>query len=427
MTVRHVDAVVVGAGHAGAQVAISLRQQGFEGSIEVIGADLDLPYDRPALSKEYLAGEKTFDRLLIRPAGFWVERDVTMTLGRSVVAVDSQSHLIRLDDDGLVQYGVLVWAAGGWARRLTCAGDDAAGVHTIRNRRDVDRLAEELDARPRVVVIGGGFIGLEAAAVLAKQGNAPILLEAADRVLARVAAEPLSRFYEAEHRAHGVDIRLETQVDCLDVEDGRVVGVRLHGGEVIPAEVVIVGVGLVPSTDVLERAGAAVSNGLVVDESCRTSLPDIFAVGDCASHRSIFADGALIRLESVQNANDQATAAARAICGVPRAYDALPWFWSNQYDLKLQTAGLSQGHDRVVVRGRPADRSFSVVYLRDGRIVAVDCVNAVKDYVQARAWILDRRRPDLDALRDPGVPLKQVRSLDDVSAFPAALGQRPET
>ena len=224
-----------------------------------------------------------------------------------------------------------------------------------------------LDKVPnRLVVVGGGYIGLEAAAVLRKLDCEVTLLEAQPRVLARVAGEELSAFYQAEHRAHGVDLRLETMVDCLEGEDGRVARVRLHDGSAIDADLVIVGIGIVPSVEPLAKAGAVCSNGVDVDGSCRTSLEDVFAIGDCAAHRSRWAQDAVLRIESVQNANDMATAAAKAICGDPQDYAAFPWFWSNQYDLKLQAAGLSTGYDATVLRGDPAARSFSVVYLRDG-------------------------------------------------------------
>ncbi|WP_409019398.1 NAD(P)/FAD-dependent oxidoreductase [Brevundimonas vesicularis] len=408
MIARRSDVVIVGTGHAGAQTAIALRQQGYVGGIEMIGAEPDPPYERPALSKEYFAGEKTFDRLLIRPEAFWSERDVKLTLGRRVQSLSSSERTVILDDGQTIGFDTLVWAAGGAPRRLTCAGQDAVGLHTIRARRDVDRLIGELRPRSRVVIIGGGFIGLEAAAVLAKQGVRAVLLEAGDRVLARVAAEPLSRFFEDEHRRHGVDVRLSARIECIETEGGRVTGVRLADGAVIAADVVIVGIGLTPAVEVLREAGAKIADGVVVDACCRTSLDDVYAVGDCALHPNRFADGRLVRLESVQNANDQAVTAARAIRGEAEPYAAMPWFWSNQYDLKLQTLGLSKGHDQVVLRGRPEERAFSVVYLKAGRILAVDCVNMVKDYVQARAWILDQRRPDVRALADPTTPLKAV-------------------
>jgi 3-phenylpropionate/trans-cinnamate dioxygenase ferredoxin reductase subunit len=231
------------------------------------------------------------------------------------------------------------------------------------------------------------------AAVLAKFGKKVVLLEALDRVLARVAGEDLSRFYEAEHRAHGVEVRLGAAVDCIEGTD-KVSGVRMHDGEVIPAQMVIVGIGIIPAVEPLIAAGAEGGNGVAVDHQCRTSLPDIFAIGDCALHANGFADGLPIRLESVQNANDQATLVARTVMGQDLAYDAVPWFGSNQYDLRLQTVGLSTGHDATVLRGDPASRSFSVIYLKEGRVIALDCVNATKDYVQGRKLVVERASPD---------------------------------
>jgi 3-phenylpropionate/trans-cinnamate dioxygenase ferredoxin reductase subunit len=402
------DVVIVGAGHGGAQAAIALRQAKFDGTIAVIGAEPEPPYERPPLSKEYLAGEKTFERLLIRPAAFWEERRVDMLLGREVATVDPAGHLVTLGDGERIGYRHLIWATGGSPRRLTCAGHDLAGVHTMRTRADADRLMAELPDVRQVVVIGGGYIGLEAAAVLAKFGKCVVLLEALDRVLARVAGEPLSRFYEAEHRAHGVDVRLSAAVDCIVGESGIVTGVRLADDEVVPAQLVIVGIGIIPAVEPLLAAGAAGGNGVRIDAQCRTSLPDIFAIGDCALHANAFAEGAEIRLESVQNANDQANVVAKTIAGQEATYHAVPWFWSNQYDLKLQTVGLSIGHDAAVVRGDPAMRSFSLIYLKHGRVIALDCVNAIKDYVQGRKLVETGAIIDASRLADASVPLKEL-------------------
>ncbi|WP_343520661.1 FAD-dependent oxidoreductase [Sphingomonas sp.] len=404
----HYDVVIVGAGHGGAQAAIALRQAKFEGSIAIIGAEPELPYERPPLSKEYFSGEKTFERILIRPAAFWDERNVTMLTSTQVTAVDPEAHQVTTDTGATIGYGHLVWAAGGSPRRLACAGGDAVGVHTVRTRTDADRMLAELPKVNRAVVIGGGYIGLEAAAVLAKAGKQVVLLEALDRVLSRVAGEPLSRFFEAEHRTHGVDVRLGVTVDCIEARDGKAGGVRLAGGELILAELVIVGIGIVPAVEPLIAAGAEGGNGVSVDGHCRTSLPDIFAIGDCALHANAFADGMPVRLESVQNAHDQATVAAKAIAGIEAHYDAVPWFWSNQYDLKLQTVGLSTGHDATVVRGDPAARSFSVIYLKDGQVIALDCVNATKDYVQGRKLVVERMTIDPARLADAGTPLKEL-------------------
>ena len=409
------DVLIVGAGHGGAQAALALRQQKFAGTIALLGDEPDPPYERPPLSKEYLSGEKTFERILIRPHAFWGERDVTLLLGHRVVSVEAHAHTVTLEDGATIGYDTLIWATGGSPRRLSCPGHDLVGVHGVRTRADVDRMMGELDGVTNVVVIGGGYIGLEAAAVLTKFGKKVTVLEALDRVLARVAGEPLSRFYEAEHRAHGVDVRLGAKVDGLvgcqamgENEPARVTGVHMEGGEVLPAEMVIVGIGIVPAVEPLLAAGAAGGNGVAVDAQCRTSLPDVFAIGDCAAHANDFARGATIRLESVQNANDQASLVARTILGASDPYHAVPWFWSNQYDLKLQTVGLSTGHDQVVVRGVPETRSFSIVYLREGKVIALDCVNAVKDYVQGRALVTGGVAVPAESLADPAVPLKSL-------------------
>ena len=402
------DVLIVGAGHGGAQAAIALRQAKFEGTIAVIGDEPETPYERPPLSKDYLSGDKAFERILIRPVAFWGERSVEMLLNRRVVSVDPAAHTVKTDGGATIGYTHLIWATGGAPRRLACAGHDVAGVHTVRTRADADRMMSEMPNVTRAVVIGGGYIGLEAAAVLAKFGKQVIVLETMDRVLARVAGEPLSRFYEAEHRAHGVEVRLGARVDCIEEADGRASGVRLHDGEILPCEMVIVGIGIIPAVEPLIAAGAGGGNGVAVDSQCRTSLPGIFAIGDCAAHTNAFADGATIRLESVQNANDQANVVAKAITGNPVDYHAVPWFWSNQYDLRLQTVGLSIGFDEAIVRGDMATRSFSVIYLKDGRVIALDCVNATKDYVQGRALVVDGAKPDKARLADASIPLKQV-------------------
>ena len=373
----------------------------------MIGRDPSPPYERPPLSKEYLAGDKPFERLLIRPESFWGDKNVELMLGTSVTRIDPSAKELSLSSGGSVRYGSLIWAAGGDARRLSCSGADLTGIHAVRDKSDVDALMRQLESGDRrAVVVGGGYIGLEAAAVLSKLGCSVTVVEALDRVLSRVAGADLSRFFEDEHRRHGVDMRLSTGVECILGDGERVSAVRLDNGEELACEIVIVGIGIVPSVGPLIAAGAAGANGVDVDEFCRTSLPDVYAIGDCAAHANSYAEGAVIRLESVQNANDQATVAAKAICGSPEPYDAIPWFWSNQYDLKLQTAGLSIGHDTTVLRGIPDERSFSIVYLKDGRVIAVDAVNRVKDYVQGRKLVEARAMADPEALLDTDKPLK---------------------
>lgn len=405
---KRFDVVIVGAGHAGAAAAIALRQAGFSGSIAMIGREPEPPYERPPLSKEYLAGEKPFERLHIRPATFWPEKQIALLLDAAVVAVDAAARTVRLADATVIAYGDLIWAAGGDPRRLGCPGADLAGVHAVRTRADVDAIMRELPAVSRVAIVGGGYIGLEAAAVLTKLGKAVTLLEALPRVLARVAGPQLSAFFEAEHRAHGVDLRTGATVACLTGEAGRVTGVELGDGTRVAAGMAIVGIGIVPAVAPLLDAGARGDNGVDVDAVMRTTLPHVYAIGDCAAHASAFAGGAVIRLESVQNASDQAKVAAAAIMGIAQPYAATPWFWSNQYDLRLQTVGLSTGYDTEIMRGDPASRSFTVAYLKDGRLIALDCVNTVRDYAQGRRLIEAHAAVAPGMLADAGRPLKDL-------------------
>ena len=406
---RPYDVLIVGTGHGGAQTAAVLRQAKFDGTVAMIGEEAHLPYERPALSKEYLAGAKPFDRLLIRPAAFWEERGIDMLLGQRVAAVESGRHLVRTDQGKEFGYCSLVWAAGGSPRRLTCRGHGLPRVHVVRNRADVDRMTGELSQTERVVVIGAGYIGLESAAVLSTLGKHVTVLEAQGRVLARVAGEVLSRFYEAEHRKHGVEVYTGVTVMGIEERDGAACGVRLADGIILPADMVVVGIGIEPAAGPLLQAGAAAgAGGIEVDEYCRTALPDVFAVGDCAAHRSRHTNGALIRIESVQNASDQATTVANYLAGQRAPYDALPWFWSNQYDLRLQTVGLSVGYDEEILRGDPAARSFSVIYRRGGQVIALDCVNAPRDWVQGRALLQAPGVLDTARLANTGIALREV-------------------
>ena len=406
---EHADIVIVGAGHGGAQAAISLRQLKFAGTIAMLSEDPDIPYDRPSLSKEYLAGERPFERMLLRPAAFWEQHRILLRSACAVTAMDPEAHRIRLSDGGEMRFGALIWAAGGRPRMLTCPGHQLAGVHTLRSRHDVDRITTELTRADRVAVIGGGYIGLEVAATLRKRGKHVTVLEALDRVLARVAGEPLSRFYEREHRAHGVEVQLGARVECIEEDAGRAAGVRLADGTLVPASMVIVGIGIAPITEVLLEAGAQGDNGVMIDEYCRTSLPDVYAIGDCAAHVNAFSAVPRMRLESVQNAADMAKTVAKALTGAPEPYHSVPWFWSSQYDLHLQTVGVSAGHDDIVVRGDPSARSFSLVYRRGGRVIALDCVNSARDFAQGRALVLNGTAPDPRALADPTIALSTLR------------------
>lgn len=405
----HFDCLIVGGGHAGAQAAILLRQLKYEGSVGIVSAETSLPYERPPLSKDYLAGEKPFERIMLRPAGFWAERDVAMLLGERVSAVDPLDKRVRTTGGREIGYGKLIWAGGGAARPLPVPGATASGLYPVRSRNDADALMAALPAANRFVVIGGGYIGLEAAAVLAKLGKQVTLVEAQDRLMSRTSGVDLSDFYVAEHRAHGVDVRLGAMVEAIETDDdGRATGVRLADGDVLAADAIIYGIGIIPEVAPLLLAGAVGGDGVDIDAYCRTSLEDVYAIGDCAAHENRFARGQRIRLESVQNANDQARTAVQHIMGENAPYDALPWFWSNQYDLKLQTVGLSMGHDQTLVRGDPASRSFSVIYLREGQVIALDCVNQTRDYVQGRALILGGSKLDLAQLANPAIALKEV-------------------
>lgn len=404
-----VDVLIVGTGHGGAHAAIALRQNGFSGSVLMVGRDDVPPYERPPLSKEYLAREKPFERIMIRPTDFWADKDIDLRLGTKIVAIDPDAHIASTSDHASVRYGSLVWAGGGEPRRLTCSGEDLIGIHGVRSRTDVDRMMAELDAgAQRIVVVGGGYIGLEAAAVLRKMDREVVLLEAMPRILSRVAGEKLARFFEDEHRKHGVALHLETMVRCIKGDGSRVTEVELMNGKILPADMVIVGIGIIPSVDPLVLAGAHGDSGVNVDQYCRTNLPDIYAIGDCAAHTNAWGDGTRLRIESVQNAHDMATIAAKAICGDLQPYEAIPWFWSNQYDLRLQTAGLSLGFDESILRGDVAERRFSLLYLKQGRLIAIDSVNNTKDYVQGRKLIESGAMPARQALSDPEIPLKDL-------------------
>ena len=409
---QRADIVIVGGGHAGAHAAIALRSHGYKGSILLISAENELPYERPPLSKEYLAREKDFEKLLLRPEAFWTEKAVNFRVGAKVTAMDAAGHALTLADGETIGYGALIWAAGGAPRKLTCPGSELRGIHVIRTRDDVDGLSAELDAgAKRAVIVGGGYIGLEAAAVLRKLGRDVTVLETMPRVLARVAGQELSSFYEAEHRAHGVDIRLETSVAAFE-GDAKLCNLVLSDGTTLAADVVIVGIGIVPNVAPLIDAGAIGANGVDVDEQCRTSLPDVFAIGDCAAHCSAFAGGRRVRIESVQNAYDMAATVAKVICGQDAVNHAIPWFWSTQYDLKLQSLGLSIGYDRAVIRGSVMDRAFSVIYLKGGKVIALDCVNMVRDYVQGRKLVEAGAIIDPGHIADAATPLKEMLGAD---------------
>ncbi len=385
---KHADVVIVGGGHAGAQVAISLREKNYPGTILIISEEPDLPYERPCMSKTFLSGEAPFDRTLLRKPDFWASRDIRFLQPVRAVAVNPRNHELALEDGETIGYGKLVWAAGAAPRHLSCSGRNATGVHYLRTRADVDGIKADLGNAERVAVIGGGYLGLEAASVLQEAGKQVVVIEAQDRILARVTGTAVSEFIASLHRHNGVDIRTSEQVKQLCVSGGgRVAGVELESGEVIPAQLVIVGIGIVPNVVPLLEAGAAGLQGVLVDEYCQTSLEDIYAIGDCTLQPNRFGGETPVRIESIQNANDQAVVAARHIVGELVANDAIPWFWSKQFNVKLQTIGMLTAHDHFEVCGTPEGGSFAVVYAQSGRIIAIDCINSTKSFVQGRKLI----------------------------------------
>lgn len=401
------DVLVVGAGHAGTQLAIVLRREGYAGSVALVGAENRLPYERPPLTKDYLLGFKGADQLLIRPAEFWADQGVELLLGQTVREVDPLGHTVTTSD-GVLRYGTLVWAAGGAPRRWTGPGADLHGVHCVRGLPDIDAITAGLPGADRVCVVGGGYVGLETAAALRKLGAEVTLVEAADRVLARVAGEEVSRFVETAHRMHGVEVRTGTGVAAIVGSGGSVTAVEMVDGSRIDCGIVVIGIGIEPVVAPLREAGALTDNGLVVDHLCRTNLPDVLAIGDCVMRANRFADGRPTRLESVHNAGDHAAIAARHVCGGPPIDETLPWFWSNQYGIRLQTVGLSAGHDCALTRGDVASGRFSVVYLRENVVIALDCVNVTRDYVQGRSLVMQDVAGHIHRITDPAVPLKSI-------------------
>lgn len=404
------DVVVVGAGHAGSQLVFALKGGGYSGSIALIGDEVAAPYERPPLTKGYLADTVHSQDLAFRDESWWAGAEVERHLGTSVLSVDAEARTIGVEDGGTIEYGTLVWAAGGEARRLPVPGADLDGVHVVRKLADAEHVKNVISTTRRAVIIGGGYIGLETAASLRMLGIEVTVVEALDRLLQRVTGEVVADYIKERHEREGVKFFLGAGVTEILGEDGHVTGVRLASGEVVDADLVVVGIGLVPNVQQLAEAGAEVGNGVLVDELCRTSLPDVYAIGDCTSFECDWVPADRLRLESVQNANDQAKVVAHAILGNPEPYNAVPWFWSHQYDDRLQTVGVLTGYDTSVVRGDPESGKFSVVYLRGDVVAAVDAVNNIKDYAQGKALIgrtVDSADPRLG---DPSVPLKEFRT-----------------
>ena len=398
--------VVIGGGHAGAQVVDSLRREHFAGRLVLVCGEPVLPYQRPPLSKKFLAGELEEARLPIRPASFYESIHCELMLGNPVAAIDTAARTLALADGGQLAYGRLVLAVGGHARPLSVPGAGLPGVHVLRTIADVNAIRAQLTRGVRVAIVGAGYIGLECAASFRKLGFDVTVIEMMNRVMSRVVAPEMSNFYSAEHAQHSVTILTDRRVSAMWGE-GCVAAVECSDDTQVPADLVLVGIGLVPNTELATAAGIHCDDGIAVDEQCRTSDPNIYAIGDCCSHPSP-RYGRRLRLESVDNAFEQARTAAANICGRSVVHDKTPWFWSDQYELKLQIVGLSQGYDQVVLRGDPASHAFSCCYLKGGELIALDAVNHGKDFMAARKLIAERVRPDPARLADPNLALKDT-------------------
>jgi len=397
--------VIAGAGHAAGQLVASLKQQKFAGQIVLVGDEPYLPYQRPPLSKKFLSGDMPAERLYVKPASFYEDPQVELRLETRISEID-RDHRTLKTNNGDIAYDKLILALGSRVRRLDIEGADLDGVHYLRNIADVDGIHAELQTKKNAVIIGAGYIGLEVAAVIRQLGLNVTVVEMADRVMSRVVSPEISDFYQIEHTTQGVKLRLSTGITAFH-GNGRINAVETTDGELIPADFVVIGVGIVPNTELATHADIIVADGIVVNDQCQTNDPDIYAVGDCTSHpNSIY--GRQLRLESVHNAVEQAKTAASNICGKKTHYSQVPWFWSDQYDLKLQIAGLSTGYDDIVIRGNPADRSFACLYLKDSKLIAADAVNSPKEFVQSKALIAARTVLDRDKLADVEVPLKEL-------------------
>ncbi|MCP1572894.1 3-phenylpropionate/trans-cinnamate dioxygenase ferredoxin reductase subunit [Herbaspirillum rubrisubalbicans] len=406
-------AVIVGAGHAAGVMAVNLREAGWQGSIVMVGEEAHLPYQRPPLSKAFLAGEVEIEQLYLKPVATYERAGVEFIGATRVESIDRTARSVHLADGRALAWDKLVLATGGRVRRLGGANAEAAArmpnFHYLRTIDDVMRIRAQFLHGARLVIVGGGYVGLEVAAIARQRGLLVTVLEAAERVLARVTAPEVSRFYERIHRAEGVDLRTGTQVEQfeLDASGDAVAAVVCQDGARIPADLVIVGVGLVPNTELAQAAGLEVDNGIVVDAFTRTSDPDIVAIGDCSNHpNDIY--GRRLRLESVPNAMEQARTAAATLCGVLKPYHSVPWFWSDQYDLKLKMTGLSQGYDQFVLRGDTGARSFSAFYLKGGRMIAADTVSRPQDFMLSKRFIAEAIELDPAKLADDSIALKDL-------------------
>jgi 3-phenylpropionate/trans-cinnamate dioxygenase ferredoxin reductase subunit len=400
--------VIIGASHAAAEVVSTLNKRGYDGTITLIGDEPYLPYQRPPLSKKYFNDEVSVERLYIKGPATYAAAGVIQMLGRTAESIDRAARQVVLDGGERVDYSHLIIATGTSARYLPVAGGDLEQIKYLRTKDDVDQIKQAVTPGSKLLIVGAGHIGLEVAASAVKRDVKVVVLEAMDRVLQRVTSPAVSEFYQAVHQQEGVDIRLETALDRFESSANGTQAV-LADGEIIPFDCAIVGIGVVPNVGLAEAAGLACDNGIVVDEFCKTADPNIFAVGDCSNHPSFVYDRRL-RLESVPNAMGQAKTAALSITGDDIPYDEVPWFWSDQYDVKLQTVGLCQGYDQLVIRGEPNKRKFAVFYLQAERLIAVDALNSPAEFMVSKKLVAARAKPDPKQLADSEIPIKSFLS-----------------
>ena len=400
------NVIIIGAGHAGIQAAASLREEGFEGSICIFSEDADFPYQKPPLSKGYLDGSQQKNSIMFRSETWYENNQVELKLGELVEKVDVPQKTVHATS-GEYAFDFLVFATGAYNRELPIPIKGTDQPLYLRTMKDADYLKQALDQEDvqDILVIGGGFIGLEIAAYAAKSGKKVTVVEYQPRLMQRVLPPMLSEHFAAKHQAYGVDLRMGVGVQDL-TQDSKWLA-SLSTGETVTADQVIVGIGVLPSQVLAQEAGIRCSNGIEVNEYCETSAAGIYAIGDCALHPNPFAKGQMVRLESVQNAVDQAKAIASTICGKPTSYHQVPWFWTHQYNLKLQMAGLSEGYDQLLVRGDVEGDKFSVFYFKNNQLIAVDSINKPADHLQARKWIQASYTPDLEKLADDSIKLNE--------------------
>lgn len=398
--------VIVGAGHAAGQAVTTLRQKKFTGRIIMIGEEAHPPYQRPPLSKKFLAGALDEKRLHFRPEKFYPDQNIEMILSCRVEAIDPEHKSVRLSDGTAMNYDKLLLTTGSRVRKLAIPGSDLPNIHYLRNIDDVVRIQKHFHEGARLVIVGAGYIGLEVAATAVKRGIKVTVLETANRAMNRVVAPEISSYFQSRHKQAGVKIEFSRMVQEFRGKDA-VEDVVCAGGHVTPADACIVGIGIIPNSELAEAAGLKCGDGIIVDDYARTSVPDIYAAGDCTQHPNALL-GIRVRLESVHNALEQAKTAASAMCGDLQAYSQIPWFWSEQYDVKLQIAGLSNGYDQLVVRGDPDSHSFAAFYLKGGKLLAVDAINSPREFMLGKKLIAAQASFDPAKLADGSIDFKSL-------------------